>query len=203
MAPLVVIGTGGHARELVTLARACGREVAGMAGDDEPTGEHLVRLGAPWLGPVASILGESNPLVVGFGLPAERARWVTSLDGGHQRFTTLVHPSAVLADDVTLGSGAVIHALCHVSTGVNVAQHVHVGAGSALAHDVALGSFTTLAPRVVLSGGVVTGEGVFIGAGAVVVPGCAIGEGTVVSAGAVVVGDVPAGVTAKGAPARW
>ncbi len=54
-----------------------------------------------------------------------------------------------------------------------------------------------------MSGDVTVGNRVFIGVGAVVVPGCVIGDDAVIAAGAVVVGDVPAGVTAKGVPARW
>ena len=42
-----------------------------------------------------------------------------------------------------------------------------------------------------------------LGTGAVVTPGRTIGDWAEVGAGAVVVTDVPAGVTAVGVPARW
>jgi acetyltransferase-like isoleucine patch superfamily enzyme len=72
-----------------------------------------------------------------------------------------------------------------------------------VSHDCRLGDFVTLAPRVALSGDVTLADRVFCGVGSVIVPGCSVGEGATIAAGAVVVGDVPAGVTAKGVPARW
>jgi len=41
-----------------------------------------------------------------------------------------------------------------------------------------------------------------VGAGAVVIPNVRIGAGALVAAGAVVIGDVAAGVTVLGVPAR-
>jgi acetyltransferase-like isoleucine patch superfamily enzyme len=47
------------------------------------------------------------------------------------------------------------------------------------------------------------GNTVWIGARAILLAGTRIGDGTVVGAGAVLSGEVPAGVTVAGNPARW
>jgi acetyltransferase-like isoleucine patch superfamily enzyme len=47
----------------------------------------------------------------------------------------------------------------------------------------------------------VVGDDVFLGTGAIVTRGVTIGDGARVGAGAVVLDDVPAGVTVVGAPA--
>jgi sugar O-acyltransferase (sialic acid O-acetyltransferase NeuD family) len=202
MTPLVVVGSGGHARELVALGRACGFTVGGLVSDEEPVVGTMTRLGVSWLGPLASV-ADGDRVMLGHGLPADRAQYAATLSTVTLHFETLVHPSSVVVDDARLAEGVAVHGLCHISTGVDVGRHVHLGASSVLAHDVRLGAFVTLAPRVVLSGGVTVGERVFVGAGVVVVPGCTIGDDAVVSAGAVVTRDVPSGVTAKGVPARW
>ncbi|MCA9889156.1 MAG: hypothetical protein KC546_12330, partial [Anaerolineae bacterium] len=41
-----------------------------------------------------------------------------------------------------------------------------------------------------------------VGAGATIAPYCAIGDNVTIGAGAVVINDIPSGVTVKGVPAR-
>jgi acetyltransferase-like isoleucine patch superfamily enzyme len=55
----------------------------------------------------------------------------------------------------------------------------------------------------VLSGQVRVALGAHIGTGASVIQGIRIGAWSIVGAGAVVIRDVPAGVTAVGVPANW
>lgn len=64
----------------------------------------------------------------------------------------------------------------------------------------------TFSPRVTCNGWVEIEDGVFVGAGAVIRNGSPdrrlkIGAGAVIGMGAVVLKDVPAGVTVKGCPA--
>ncbi|RMF59945.1 MAG: hypothetical protein D6746_07560, partial [Bacteroidetes bacterium] len=69
-------------------------------------------------------------------------------------------------------------------------------------HDAVLGSFTTAHPGVHVSGQARTGEAVELGTGCVLLPGVRVGASTRIGAGAVVVRDLPEGVTAVGVPAR-
>ncbi len=64
--------------------------------------------------------------------------------------TTGIHPTAVIADDVTLGAGlsigpyVVIESGCTIGDGCVFKSHVHIG------HDVSIGEHTTLYPHVTL-----------------------------------------------------
>jgi serine O-acetyltransferase len=104
-----------------------------------------------------------------------------------------------------LGAGAVIGpgvALGHRGLGVVVHDNVVLGAGVKLWHHV------TLAVRAKPGSPhrIVVGDGVTVGTGAVVITPrlgtVHIGQNARVGAGAVVTGDVPAGATAVGVPAR-
>jgi sugar O-acyltransferase (sialic acid O-acetyltransferase NeuD family) len=201
--PVVVVGAGGHGRELVDVARAAGFEVVGVVATDPPDPGVLERLGTVWLGGDDRLddLGASH--ILGLGYPDVRAAVDADLVARGLGAATLIHPAAVIGTDVHLGDGVVVTANAVITTNVVLGRHTHIGVGSVVSHDCRLGDHVTLAPGVSMSGDVTVGNRVFIGVGAVVVPGCVIGDDAVIAAGAVVVGDVPAGVTARGVPARW
>lgn len=200
---LVVVGAGGHGREVLALARAAGWEVAGVVSADPPDANALGRLGVDWLGEPDVLERLGLPVALGVGYPEVRRRLAAEVLAADLDVVTLLHPTAVRGPDVELDEGVLVQAGAQLTTNVRLGMHTHVGVGSIVSHDCRIGDFVTLAPRVALSGDVTLADGVFCGVGSVIVPGCSIGAGATIAAGAVVVGDVPAGVTAKGVPARW
>jgi len=71
-----------------------------------------------------------------------------------------------------------------------------IGARVGIMHDVTLGT------NMERPGAPVIGDDVFIGAGARIIGGVHIGNGARIAANSLVIGDVPAGATAIGVPAR-
>jgi serine O-acetyltransferase len=71
-----------------------------------------------------------------------------------------------------------------------------IGARVGIMHDVTLGT------NMERPGAPVIGDDVFIGAGARILGGVHIGNGARIAANSLVIGDVPAGATAVGVPAR-
>ena len=108
--------------------------------------------------------------------------------------------------DIEIADGANIGFNCELFS----ASRVRVGKGTLVAayayliggdHDF---SDPTLAvvDQARTSAGIDVGTGVWIGAGAKILDGVTVGDRAIVGAGAVVRGDVPAGATAVGVPAR-
>jgi sugar O-acyltransferase (sialic acid O-acetyltransferase NeuD family) len=203
-ARVVVIGAGGHGREAASIGTAAGFDVVGILDDGAPEQAPLADLGLALLGPV-SWLDEADPVpdyVAALGDPVARRRVAGRADAAGAAAATLVHPTADLGPRVDLGVGAVVWPQVAVTAQVRTGAHTHLNVGSSVSHDCVLGAFVTVGPGVRVCGAVVLEDDVWLGAGAVLLPGVHVGRGAVVGAGAVVRGDVPAGTTVVGVPAR-
>jgi sugar O-acyltransferase (sialic acid O-acetyltransferase NeuD family) len=204
---LVVVGAGGHAREIVSLVHDLNRSVPsfnllGVIADDPPDEEVLGRLGVAYLGPVPSDAPFDAGFVVGIGAPHDRQRVAEHLAGLGGRPVTLVHPSAQVGTDVELASGVVVFAGVVLTTNVRVGVHSHLNVNSSVSHDCRVGAYVTLSPGAVVCGTVTIGNGAYVGANACIIQGLEIDERAVVGAGAVVTRNVAADLTVVGVPAR-
>ena len=206
--PLVVWGSGGHARELRELVDDLNAarptfELLGFLDDD--VDRHGLEVdGLPVLGGIEWLRRLDRPasVAIGVGAPASRRRVALVLEAAGARPPVLVHPTAQVSRRAELGEGCVVPALAQVSTSARLGRHVHLNLGASVSHDCRIADFGTLAPGARLSGAVVLGEGCNVGVGAVVLPGVTVGAWSVLGAGAVVTRDLEPDCTAVGAPAR-
>jgi serine O-acetyltransferase len=109
----------------------------------------------------------------------------------------VAHRLAMMIAQVSIGDPVVVQPGIYVIHGqIVIDGHVEVGAGVVIAPWVTIGlrSGNYTGPRIE--------RDVHIGTGAKIIGPVRIGAGAQIGANAVVVGDVPAGATAIGAPAR-
>lgn len=203
--PLVVVGAGGHGREVLDVVKAAASPDLALLGivDDRP-GPHplLERRSVPYLGPVTYLADVDAAYLLGVGHPPTRARLDDQLTSWDRPPASVAHPTASVGSAVSLGEGSVLFAGARVSTNVTTGRHVHLNLNSSVSHDVSLGDHTVLAPGAAVAGACQIGARTWIGLGAVVREGISIGDDVIVGAGAVVVSDVPSGVTVAGVPAK-
>jgi sugar O-acyltransferase (sialic acid O-acetyltransferase NeuD family) len=208
MKPLVIYGAGGFAREVLFVLRDMAKvrqewDVLGFlddAADQRPT----EICGLPILGGVEWVRNARHPVhvVLGVGFPSSKYQLVRRLRNDVAGFPSLIHPSAILSEFVTVGEGVVVTAGNVLTTQVRVEDFAMLNLSCTVGHDSIVGAYSSIAPGTNLSGNVRVGEGAEIGTGAKVVPGVTIGGWSVVGAGAVVVSDLPSNSTAVGIPAR-
>lgn len=206
--PLAIFGAGGQARETLQLVRDINGaspawDVLGFLVDEGYLGQGTVHglpvHGAlPWLSAHPEV-----SLVVAVGSSSARYGIVERLSSrAPNSFATLVHPSAWLGDGVEIGHGSLVCAGALLTTDIRVGRHVHVNLACTVGHDAEIRDYATLNQRVSVAGNARVGTGCELGTASCALPGVELGDWTILGAGTVATEDLPANVTAVGAPAR-
>lgn len=207
--PLIVIGTGGNALDILDVVEASNRagsawQVVGFLDDSKPVGSDFH--GFPMLGGLRDADKHAGCLFVNaIGSDKsyrKRPEFVAQTGLSADRFATLVHPLAAVSSRATLGPGTCVNPGAVVAGGVTVGAHVWLGSGCVIGHDVVIDDFAMIAPRALLSGFVRVGVASYVGGGACVRQRVVIGDRALVGLGAVVINDVTAAATVVGNPAR-
>ncbi|QGM45244.1 NeuD/PglB/VioB family sugar acetyltransferase [Methylocystis heyeri] len=203
---ILMLGGGGHARSLIATLKALGLSPSGCVC--RAISPYILSDSIPWLGDdeiLSQVDKEALYLLNAIGsvgnLTLRRIIFERFAASGFS-FLSLVHPTAIVDEDVVLGEGVQIMAGAIIQTGVRIEANSIVNTGAIVDHDCLIGEHVHIAPGVSLSGGVTIGHSVHIGTGAIVIQNVRIGDGALVAAGAVVTADVPRGRKVGGVPAR-
>ncbi len=114
----------------------------------------------------------------------------------------VLHPGAIIGEEVSLGKGNVILAGSIINSCTSIGSNCIINTGSIVEHDCIIENHVHISPGVNLAGGVKVGENTHIGMGADVIEGVTIGKNCIIGAGAVVIGDIPHNSVAVGIPAK-
>lgn len=203
---VLLIGASGHARVIADIVTTSGGTVAGALSDREADRESFPY---PILGGASAIAQLSrnrqvDAVIVAIGDNWQRHKVVQQLT--HLvpaiRFGTAIHPTAIIARDVTVGEGSVVMAGVVVNAGTTIGAHTILNTRCSVDHDCALAEFSSVAPGAAIGGNVNIGTRAAIGIGVSVIHGVSIGDDVVVGAGAAVVTDLLGRAVAVGVPAR-
>jgi len=209
--PLLLIGAGGLAREVIAAVRLLPESWRLVGALDDSAARHGTLIdGVPVLGgleQLGPLLDNEYPdaavvaCIANARRPLSRLSLVSRLGLPDSRWATIVHPAAVTSG-ATLGAGTVLLAGVVITTPLSIGQHVVAMPHVLITHDDVVSDGVTFAGRASLGGSVFLGEAAYLGQGSMVREGCKIGAGAVIGMGAVVLQDVPAGETWVGVPAR-
>lgn len=197
---LVIIGAGGHGKVAADIASKNGySEIVFL--DDVSTAKEC--LGYPLVGKLnmADQFGDFD-FFVAVGNPKIREEIMTELSYKGMKMATLIHPSAVLGKNVSVGEGTIIAAGAVINPDTVIGKGVIINTCSSVDHDCIVEDFVHVAVGSHLCGTVSVGSGTWIGAGATVSNNISICPDCMIGAGAVVVNDVQESGTYVCVPAK-
>lgn len=199
---LLIIGASGHGRVVADIAREMKKwQIIDFLDDDlnvkSPT---LINI----IGKVADVekhIGDYDIFVAIGNNLTRRAIYETLIDLGAST-PSLIHPSAILGDNVSIGGGTVIMAGTVINNSTVIGRGVVINTSSSIDHDNTIGDFVHISPGVSLAGTVTIGDNSWLGIGSVVSNNINICADVVLGAGTVVVGDITEPGTYVGVPVR-
>ncbi|MGA8610325.1 MAG: NeuD/PglB/VioB family sugar acetyltransferase, partial [Xanthobacteraceae bacterium] len=183
---MIIVGYGGHGRVTADIARALGEPPSAFL-DDKPA---AVTADAVISGPIRKEIPRhitTHRYVVAIGATAIRRELSEMILAAGGELAILVHPTAIIAPDVTIGGGTVIMAGAIVNIGTRIGRFAVVNTGAILDHDNVVEDNVHISPGCSLAGRVTCSRDSFIGTGASIIPRVIVGEGAIVAAGSTVI----------------
>lgn len=195
---LIIVGAGGHGKVIADIAIKNGYTNIVFV-DDNANGSCM---GFPVIGTSEKINDFNDgktDFMLGIGNNTTRKMLAQKYD---VNWVTLIHPSAQISVNVSIGTGTVVMANAVVNADAKIGKHCIINTGAIVEHDNIIENFVHISPKVALGGTTHIGELTHIGIGASVINNISICENCVLGAGAVVVDNIEHSSTYVGVPAK-
>ena len=208
MKNLIIIGTGGFARELYWTAKeSIGYEsdylIKGFIdGDIKSPDTEYIKLPLPLLGDINNyVIEENDVFIIAIGTPSVREKLSIILKEKKGNLINIIHKSAILQGHSDLGTGIIICAYTVIGSDVHIGDSVVINTASTVGHDSFIDDYTCLMAHVDITGFSRIGRKVYFGSGSRVLPHAKIDDNSFIGAGSVVLRHVKTGVKVFGVPA--
>lgn len=206
MKDIIIYGSGGMAREVAALIEDINAvqptwNIAGFIDDFRGNTDELVNgykvLGS---GSYLNSAGAARNIVIAVGDPDAKEGIYEKIKGCGLEFPSIIHPSARIARNASVGEGTIVGIDCIVSVNVKLGRNVFLNTRTVLGHDVEVGDFTSCLVNCLISGNVSIGRSCVLGSGCIVKEKISIADKAKVGMGAIVCYDVAEGYTVMSRP---
>ena len=203
---IVIVNSGKFGREVYSWIQHCiaGGESWRVKGflDERLTMLQGKAYDVKILGDVESYRPERNDrFVIAIGDPLLKKKYAEMLIKRGSQFANLIHPTALLGENVRLGIGVILAPYSALTCDIAIGNFVTISSFSGVGHDCVVGDYCQFSGHCSVNGNVVIEECVFLGAQSTILPGSRIGSGAYVGAGSVVLKRVKPGTKVFGNPA--
>lgn len=185
---VIIIGAGGHAKVIADIIYKSGDNLIGFLDDNLANKGKEIYLGKKVLGTTKDIkIYNKNYFVIGIGNNSIRKKINNE---NNLKLYTAIHPSAIIAQDVKIGTGSVIMAGVVINPGTVIGKNCIINTCSSLDHDNLLEDYVHISPGAHLAGTVSVKEGTWICTGATIINNITIAQNNIIGAGSVVIKDI-------------
>jgi sugar O-acyltransferase (sialic acid O-acetyltransferase NeuD family) len=185
----VLIGNGGHAREVMAqMGVKLDRFV-----DDQYVGEETF--------PISKLDPEKHAVMIAVADSKDRFEIVQRLPKGIQ-FFNFIHPTALIMDNVEIGEGSFIGAYSILTTNIKIGKHAILNRGNHIGHDCIIGNYFSAMPGAIVSGNVHIGNRVYLGTNSSVIEKKYLLHDIKIGANSTVVKDIEEPGIYVGCPAK-
>lgn len=206
MKDLIIVGAGGHGREVLEWVKDinAGKPTWNVLGfiDDNPAKLADKKSSCQIIGKIEDWQVEENQcFALGIAAPLLKERVTKLLVDRGAEFVSVIHPSARIAESAIYGLGLVAYPNAGIGPDARVGDFVTL-LSSKIGHDAWVGDYTTISSHCGVNGEVRLGKRVFLGSHVAIVPNKRIGDDVYVGLGSVVINDVESNGKVFGNPAR-
>jgi len=209
MKEILIIGAGGFGREVLWTINDCNKiekkySVLGFIDDDKSLHGKLVD-GFSVLGGLDWIeknYQKSISCVIAIGNSLRKKEIVQQLKKIEPTYATIIHPTVISSQSVTIGEGTIIQAGAILTINIVIGKHVHLNIISTVGHDSIIEDYVTINPGVHINGKTIIGDSTYVGTGVVMKQGIKIGSESIIGAGSVLLENVPERSLYVGVPAQ-
>lgn len=194
MKKILIYGAGGHGRVIADIARLNGYEEIVFYDDNQSimeSGGYKVQHNLDHY--------EEYDFVIALGNNQLREKVSKEY---YNRLVTLIHPKAVIGNNVTVGKGSVVMAGAVINPGTKIGEGNIINTCCSIDHDNVIGDYNHLSVNSHTAGEVTMGDRNMLGIGSAVVNCLKLGSDCMIGAGAVVIRDILESGTYVGVPAR-
>ncbi|PFK38344.1 acetyltransferase [Bacillus cereus] len=199
---LLIIGASGHGKVVADIALKMNTwQSIAFLDDNESVKSSM---GIEVIGKSADAFNyiDDYDFFVGIGNNSIREKIQGKLEAEGASLPILIHPGAVIGEQVELGAGTVVMAGAVINCCTTIGKGCIINTGSTIDHDNVIEDYVHISPGAHLAGTVKVGRGTWLGIGSVVSNNLNISGGCEFGAGAVVVKDITEPATYVGVPVR-
>lgn len=199
---LLIIGASGHGRVIADIALKMKKwKSISFLDDNEGV---KTSMGIEIIDKSASISKyiDDYDFFVGIGNNVIREKIQRQLEAEEASIPVLIHPSAIIGEQVYLEAGTVVMAGAVINCCTKVGKGCIINTASTVDHDNVIEDYVHISPGAHLAGTVRVGSGTWLAIGSIVINNINITSECKIGAGAVVIRDITEAGTYVGIPAK-
>ncbi|QWI13769.1 acetyltransferase [Bacillus mycoides] len=199
---LLIIGAGGHGKVIADIALKMNKwEYISFLDDSEDV---KASMGIEIIDKSTSFSKyiRNYDFFVGIGNNSIREKIQEQLESLGASIPILIHPTAIIGEQVFLGVGTVVMAGAVINCCTKIGKGCIINTASTIDHDNVIEDYAHISPGAKLAGTVKIGRSTWLGIGSVISNNITITDKCNVGAGAVVIRDITELGTYVGVPAR-